>query len=184
VLSDEALELLLKERGGAVIPIAGEDTSMAPHLAGGDLIAAGPLKHSPRVGDLLVFRQRDYLVVHRYLGTARTPDGTPCLRTRGDGRNELDPPVAPSAVRARVTAVRRAGSWRSLDGPVPEAYARLVAWHDHAWAIAGIVGRRIGAGTLVTTIDRVLLRVASMLLFSPFHRRIAPPAQARAETSV
>ena len=178
------MTVLLSERGRAIVPIVGEDTSMVPHLSGGDLVAAGPPEPAPRPGDLLVFVQRDYLVVHRYLGAARDPSGRPCLRTRGDGRNELDPAVSHDAVRARVVAIRRAGVWRSLEGVGPAAYARLVAWHDLFWAGVGVAGRKVGLGRAAGFVDRAVLRVTAALLFAPLHVRIEAPDGAVPESPV
>lgn len=184
MLSAQSLRLVLSQQARAVVPIATGDTSMEPHLSGGDVVEAAVAPATPRPGDLLIFAQRDYLVLHRYLGTARTPDGEPCLRTRGDGRNELDPPVAAGAVVARAVAVRRAGVWRSLEGPGPSLYARLVAWHALAWAAAGIAARKVGLGGVVRSLDGALLGVASRLFFVPMHGRIAAPPATRSENSV
>ena len=173
---DEALRVLLSERGTAVISVAAEDTSMEPLLAGGGRIALVPPRKAPRRGDLLVYRQHDYLVVHRYLGRASAPDGRPCFRTRGDGRNTLDPPLFPDAVAARVTSVERSGSWRSLEGRGPALYARLVAWHGLVWAAAGVVLRPLRAGTAAAWLDRAFLRAADALFFEACHGRVAAPA--------
>jgi hypothetical protein len=184
VSGDEAIRLLLSDLGTAVIAVASGDTSMEPHLPGGCRIALAPARDVPRPGDVLVYRQHDYLVVHRYLGPAAAADGRPCLRTRGDGRNVLDPPVFADAVSARVTAVERSGSWRSLDGPGAAFYARLVAWHALAWAAAGAVSRPVGAGALVAWLDRAVLRVGATLFFTPFHGRVAAPVATGPERSV
>jgi hypothetical protein len=184
VLRDEALRLVLSERGTAVVPVTEGDTSMAPHLNGGDLVAVVAPREAHRSGDILIYRQQDYLVVHRYLGVARAPDGTPCLRTRGDGRNAFDPPVSAEAVIGRVVAVRRSGEWRSLDGAAASAYARLVAWHDLAWAAAGLAGTKVGLGGLVARLDRGLLTLGAPIAFRAVHRRIAPPAASGPAASV
>jgi hypothetical protein len=184
VLRDQAFQLVLSERGIAIVPVAAGDTSMAPHLAGGDLVAAVAPRERPQAGDLLVYRQQDYLVVHRYLGPAHTRDGRPCLRTRGDGRNTLDPPISAAAVIGRVVAVRRAGEWRSLEGRAASVYARLVAWHDLSWAAAGMAGRKVGLGGLVAGVDRWLLKLGVPTVFRLVHRRIAPPGAAGSDPSV
>jgi hypothetical protein len=167
-----------------MFPIAPGDTSMTPHLAGGDVVVAVPPRPVPRPGDLLIYLQQDYLVVHRYLGAARDPSGRPCLRTRGDGRNQLDPPLFAEAVRARVVSIGRSGAWRTVQGPMPEAYARLVAWHDQVWAVLGIAGRKVGLGRAVAAIDGALLRLVARLFFAPVHGRMAPPDRPRPEASV
>src|SRR5258706_15268006 len=90
----QALQLLMSERGRRSVPVTAGDTSMVPHLSGGDAVLVAPLTSPPASGDLLLFRQQDYLVVHRCLGVAGSRDGRPGFRTRGDGRNALDPHVA------------------------------------------------------------------------------------------
>ena len=166
-----------------MLPVADGDASMRPLLRGGDLVLAVSPGATPRAGDLIVFTQRDYLVVHRYLGGASAPDGTPCLRTRGDGRNQLDPPVLPGAVRGRVVAVRRGGIWRSLEGGPAQAFARAVAWHALAWSAAGVALGAIGLGAVAAAIDAFLLRLTAVLIPIVFPR-IPAPAAAGAERSV
>jgi len=176
VLRDQALRLLLFERGEAVVFVTEGDTSMVPHLRGGDAVLAAPLAAPPRRGDLLLYRQQDYWVVHRCLGWAAAPDGRNGLRTRGDGRNVLDPHLVVEDVRARVVALRRGGVWRSLQGPAACVYARFMAWHDLFWSAAGVVARRAGLGRAVAAIDFGVLRLSVPLVFPILHRRIAPPA--------
>lgn len=174
VLNDDALRLLIDSGRTAVLPVREGDRSMAPLLRGGDAVAAAA--GGPRgLGDLLVFLQRDYLVVHRFLGRARTRDGGSCLRTRGDGRNALDPPLDPGRVRARVSAVRREGCWRSLEGPGAALFRTLVAWHALAWSAAGVLARPVGLARVVAALDRAILSAGVPLLFPLLHRQAAPP---------
>ena len=184
VLREHALRLLLSERGAAIVLVAEGDTSMVPHLQGGDAVLAAPLLAPPGQGDLLLYQQQDYWVVHRFLGRAAASDGRKGLRTRGDGRNVLDPHLVAADVRARVVAVRRRGAWRSLEGPPARVYARLMAWHDMLWAAAGVAGRKAGLGPAVAAIDLLALRLAVPLAFPLFHRRIAPPAVAGPDGAV
>ena len=53
----------------------------------------------------MLYRQLDYLVVHRMLGSAWLAGGGPGLRTRGDGKPGLDPPLDARQVRGRVVAL-------------------------------------------------------------------------------
>jgi hypothetical protein len=175
---------MLSERGTAIVPITEGDTSMAPHLAGGDAVLATSRADRPRPGDLLLYRQGDYWVVHRFLGWTAGRDGNRGLRTRGDGRNALDPRLLPEDVLARVDALRRGGDWRSLSGARAGLYARLMAWHDLAWAAAGVVGGKLGIGGIVAAIDRSLLRVVVPLAFPIFHRRMPPPAASGPDRAV
>lgn len=184
VQQEQGLALLLSERGGAVVLIAEGDASMRPHLAGGDAVLAVPAAGTPRRGDLLLYRQQDYWVVHRCLGRVTTKDGRNGFRTRGDGRNELDPLLSPGDIRARVVALRRGGAWRSLDGMPARAYARMMAWHDTAWAAVGVAARSAGVAPVVASIDLLVLRLAVPVAFPLFHRRMSPPALASAQGPV
>ena len=184
VLRDHALELMLSDRGEVIVSVTEGDTSMVPHLRGGDAVLAVPSVAVPGPGDLLLFRQQDYWVVHRCLAWASASDGSRCLRTRGDGRNELDPPLPPADVRARIVALRRGGAWRSLQGGPARWYARCVAWHDMFFAAAGVLARKAGLGPAAAAIDRGTLRFWAPLTFPICHRRIAPPAASGSERPV
>jgi len=184
VLRDQALLLLLSERGEAVVAIREGDTSMVPHLKGGDAVLVVGATARLLTGDLLLYRQQDYWVVHRALAPLAAHDGIPALRTRGDGRNLLDPRLALKDVLARVVAVRREGDWRSLEGRPARVYARFMVWHDEFWALAGAVARNVGLGRLVAAIDLGVLRLAVPALFPLVHRRIAPPAASGPDATV
>jgi len=80
---DAALALLGEVGGTGVLPMIG--LSMRPTLPDGSEILVDFSARSFRPGDLVVFRQNQDVVVHRYLGRAHSPDRRPCLRTRGDG---------------------------------------------------------------------------------------------------
>ena len=184
VLRDQALQMMLAASGSAIVVVTPGDTSMAPHLRGGDAVLAVPLATPPGRGDLLLYRQRDYWVVHRCLGSVVTRDGRAGLRTRGDGRNALDPLLATEDVLARVSALRRGGVWRSLESPPARAYAQLLAWHDLFWAAAGVVARKSGLGRAVAASDFLVLRLSVPLAFPLFHRRIASPAVPGSDAAV
>ncbi len=140
-----------------------------------------------RFGDLVLFRQADYLVAHRYLGRWRERDGRPSLRTRGDARPVLDPAVEPSGVLGRAVGALRPDGWRSLEGARARAYARCLALHALAWTWAGGAARRLEealarAGARVplreaaARTDARLLRAADRLLFDRLHPAMpAPP---------
>jgi hypothetical protein len=168
--------MMLATRGSAVVVVTEGDTSMLPHLRGGDAVLAVPVAATPGRGELLLYRQQGYWVVHRCLGEAVTHDGRAGLRTRGDGRNALDPLLSPDDVLARVMALRRGGAWRSLEGRPARVYALLMAWHDLFWAAVGVAARSSGLGRLVAGIDLLVLRVSVPLAFPLCHRRIAQPA--------
>jgi signal peptidase I len=183
-LLDAAVELMGRSSGRGTFQVRGE--SMTPTLTPGSLVAVDFSQTSLRRGDILLFRQADYLTVHRLLGTARFPDGSPCLRTRGDGRNRLDPPLDRSRVHGRVFAVLRDEVWREMRSGRARLYATALAFHDLVWAAAGVlaaridrrVGREGSPGSLeraAGAVDRMLLGLFHRVLFPWFHPRIAAP---------
>ena len=149
----------------------------------GDAVLAVPTAGAPQRGDLLLYDQQDYWVVHRCLGRVKTKDGRVGIRTRGDGRN-VSIRFSHPLVRARVAALRRRGAWRSLDGFTARTYALLMAWHDVAWAAAAAAARRVGLESC-GGLDRFSRpQLAVPVAFPLFHRRTEPPGAAGAERSV
>jgi hypothetical protein len=175
---DAAVDLIGRHGRVAVLPVTGD--SMLPSLRAGQRIAVELLPGEPQRGDLLVFRQLDYLVVHRFLGPASREDDRPSLRTRGDHIPALDPVVERSRVRGRVIAFEDAGRWWGLDTGAARAWALAVAIHDLFWAAAGAVAsrldgrsRRLGLplslARWTTAVDRAALGLAYRLLFRALH---------------
>lgn len=169
-----------------LLPIEGD--SMLPTLRHGDRVAVefGPV--AAERGALLLYRQADYLVVHRLLGPADHADGSPRLRTRGDGRNELDPPLERERVRGRVFALESGGAWWDLESGGARAWALALALHGLGWSFVGAGARTIdrrvrgasaprGLAAFVARADRVVLRAAHRAAFRVFHRRL--PGQPR-----
>lgn len=184
-LLDAAVGLLGEAGIGGVISVQG--ASMVPTLAPGTEVQVEFAPRETRFGDLLVFRQADYLVVHRCLGRGRPDGGIRPLRCRGDGVPALDPPVAPSSVIARVQAARRDDGWRTLSTRRGRVYGMLLAAHDLVWGAAAALASRVEGGlrrrgvpfparSLVVRIDGALLRVADGVLFNRMHPRWTPPA--------
>ena len=176
---DAVVDLMGRAGEGAVLPMQGQ--SMIPLLREGQLIAVDLSPLEPVIGDLLLYRQLDYLVVHRYLGPATREDGHPLLRTRGDACLGLDPPLERKRVRGRVVAIEGQGCWWDLDGGGARAFAIAVALHDLFWAGTGALARRsdvlLGrAGLSVRTeawaarVDQITLRLSHRLLFRALHR--------------
>lgn len=90
--------------------------SMSPYLEAGDEIRLGPLpRGGPYFGDCIAWRDRDTLVVHRFLFRRRGG-----LATKADEATRMDGPVAGDRVIGRVTARRRKG--RILP------FGRMAAW--------------------------------------------------------
>jgi hypothetical protein len=169
-----------------VIVIKPGERSMLPQLEPGRRVVVDFSDDEPERGDILFFEQADYHVVHRFLGPAVLADGRPCLRTRGDLRPELDPPLERSRVLGRVVAMEDAeGAWWDLRGGGGRLYALALALHDLFWAAATVAatgvdrGLRLG-GRLrkrVIGLDQRLLHATHRLFFRRCHVRLArPPA--------
>jgi hypothetical protein len=185
----EAVDLLRAEGREALFRIRDTDTSMVPTLDPGRLVMIDFRPPRLRRGDLLLFRQSDYLVVHRLVGTARLPSGRSGLRTRGDAMHRLDPALSESDVVGRAVAAETRLGWRSLVGGRARLFARAMAWHDLWWARAGAGIARGGALAaravpLVCAIDRALLRLAHAALFRLTHRRMSRPPSDRSFAAV
>lgn len=170
VLLAAALDLLGPNGETVVLDVTGD--SMVPTLRDGDAVRVALGRGRLRFGDVLVFVQANSVVVHRYLGPARDRAGRPCLRTRGDGRSNLDPALDAGQVLGRVVAVRRDGAFWSLEGAGSRFYGTAIALHDLLWAAAATFGPRAASQRL----DRALLRRVDALLFRPLHARAAAPA--------
>jgi len=164
------VELLGAGDGTVELDVAG--TSMLPTLSPGDRVRIRLDRRTPKVGEIVVFSQGDSIVVHRYLGPAAARDGTPCLRSRGDGRSELDPPLFRERMIGTAVAVRRRGAWRSLDGGGARLYGAAVAAHDLVWSgVAHLAGRvSVGARSVAAALDRALLKGADRAFFAILHR--------------
>jgi hypothetical protein len=183
-LQDEALDLMGLSGGSHVWPMQGG--SMLPTLKDGQRVAIRLSAKELARGDLLLFRQEDYLVVHRLLGNTTGQGGEPRLRTRGDGRIALDPPLDPSLVRGVVVAIEDDGSWWDLRGGGARLYAIAVFLHDFFWAVSGMVARKLegllrklGVSlpivAMVERIDRALLSLVHRSLFKHLHARYTLP---------
>ena len=180
-----ALDLIGSSGGGPrVIPVVGE--SMVPTLSDGDAVLVDLESPRPRIGDVVVFRTRDDLVVHRYLGAVHTRRNGRHLRLRGDGRPTFDPPVTRAQILGIVRAVERGGVWWDLDRSGARVWGVAVASHDHFWGGALAVLRRARGGSSraegwIARVDREMLRLADRVLFGVFHHRVPePPPPSRA----
>lgn len=181
---DAAVEMMGRAGRGGTVRVVGD--SMEPTLSEAQLLDAEFRTDPPRRGDLVLFRQVDYLVVHRYLGPCRATDGRRAYRTRGDGRLFLDPAVPPERLIGRVRGACYGDVWRTFRTRRGALYGRLVAAHDLAWAAAGAVARsgdralakvRLPAFLVaaVGACDRALLRAAHALLFRLTHPVVGAP---------
>jgi len=184
-LLDVGVELLADSRGVGAVPIRDGDRSMLPTLTAGQRVAVDLRSRGGRRGEILLFRQNDYLVVHRMLGRARFPDGSEALRTRGDAGPGLDPPVAPCSVKGRVIAAQEPdGGWRRFTGTRARSYGLALAWHGLFWSAVGRAAQTFGRDAPlhrgVLALDRGLVRLCHALLFRSCHpRTTGPPGEDR-----
>lgn len=178
---DAAVHLIAGPGRVAILPMTGE--SMLPTLRAGQRVAVELALERPERGDLLLFRQVDYYVVHRYLGPASGADGKPCLRTRGDHMPRLDSPLDPERVLGRVVAIEEEGGWLDLDSGGARLYGLAVALHDLVWSVAVLVGGKLETvlgrprGSLrerVAGWDRALLARAHRIFLRLARRRPRP----------
>jgi signal peptidase I len=162
---DAAVELLARSGTRGTMIVRG--TSMEPTLSPGAVIEVDFSRSSLQPGDLLVFRQAEFIVVHRLVHARRGG----MLRTQGDGCPDPDPPVARESVLGRVTAFERSPGVRlSLDGASARRHARRIARGLRVSAfvircasitdtLLGKIGIRPGLRTRLTTAQRAALRL-------------------------
>jgi len=177
---DAAVELMGQAGRHADLPVEGE--SMSPNLPDGSRIHVLLRPPSrPRMGDVLVFRQADSLVVHRYLCRVRR-DGREWLRTRGDGKINFDPFVDPERVLGKVLAFTYQGQRWELGGALARFYAVKIALHDLFWGFLGRLTRGIDASLeppdgpgrctgWAHAMDAYLLSLVHRIVFPLLHRR-------------
>jgi len=185
LLLDAAVALMGHAGRLGIVRVLGE--SMRPILPPESLLSVDFAPADLRRGDLLLFRQGQYLAVHRLLFHSTDREGRPCLRTRGDNVLALDPPVDPARVIGRVTAMRRDGEWRDLMTPRARLYAALLAYHDFFWTGSSAVADRtldrafralhvpFSPRRTVARLDGALLRAADRLFFRAIHAPVPPP---------
>ena len=130
---------LSKAAGGTVrLPVSG--ASMSPLLRQGDVVVVRMGQGGPRLGDVVVRRQGEALVVHRVVRVTGS-----CFVTKGDAVLTADPPAGEEDILGIVTAVEGAvhvdltrGIWRGVN-PVLAVYSRSVAG---LWKWMSAWGRR------------------------------------------
>ena len=108
---------------------------MEPALAHGEKVRlVGAARRRPRVGDVVLARQKDGLRLHRLVwGPPLSPLGSP-WRTKADRGLLLDPPLAAGDVLASVEAVE------GRPGARPRRSGRALA------SLAGAIAARLRKG--------------------------------------
>jgi signal peptidase I len=184
------VELLGSSGRQAVIPVEGG--SMVPTFPPETVILVDFSARSPVVGDIILFHQAGSLVVHRFLARVDSRNFGPCMRTRGDSIQALDPPLLDKDLLGRVIAYRRSGTWYRLEGAGARLWAAMVGAHDYFWAVVAVgAGRmdgvlsRIGLGRRLKPaagyLDQIGLRLGDRILFHLLHRTMDPPTLQEAE---
>ncbi len=176
---DAAVDLIGKS--GHLGSVAVTGFSMLPTFARVERLAVEFSPMGLAFGDVLVFRQRGMLVVHR-LVQRQQREGSQRLRTRGDGTIAFDPWVDPESVIGRVVAVGYDdGTWRSLRNPGARFYGWALAAHDFVWGGLGAVVLKFGGRSgpdwhwRLGRLDHFKLRVGHWLLFRALHRVVPSP---------
>jgi hypothetical protein len=107
----ELLGELLARGESATFRVEGK--SMHPTIVSGDVITVRGVDPADLyVGDIVAFRQRDSLIVHRIIDLQRPSDGPLLFRTAGDGNSWDDGAQADDVLIGRVVLVRgRRGEW-------------------------------------------------------------------------
>jgi hypothetical protein len=159
---------------------------MLPTIVDGQKVVIKLGRRRLERGDLILFRLAKDLVVHRLLGESVSPEGRPCLRTRGDGRQFFDPPVYHEMVEGRVIALQTEQGWCELRSAGAKIYSLCLVLHGFCWTMLSLLARRVegalrGAGIAwpmqcwIGRLDAGLLRLVHRLLFKPLHARYTLP---------
>jgi hypothetical protein len=172
---DAAVDLM--GRAGEVGVVEVQGLSMEPTFGGTRKIAVEFGAETLRFGEILVFRQRGILVVHRLIGRGAR------FRMRGDGTISFDPWLAPEDVVGRVIAMEReSGEWLGVRSRLAKLYGVAVGLHNLFWGGLGAVlvklmGRRGEDWRWrVGKLDQWMLRLAHRLFFSSIHKSVPNPS--------
>ena len=108
----ETVKDLLKQ--GHSVELSAYGRSMIPYLRPGQKVQLAPVDMTQIVrGDLVAFHKVDYLVVHR-VHAVIFEKGTIHLLTKGDSNLNFDALVDEQNYLAKVIAVQRGSSWRTV----------------------------------------------------------------------
>ncbi len=176
---DAAVDLIGK--AGHLGSLAVTGFSMLPTFARVERLAVEFSPTGLAFGDVLVFRQRGVLVVHR-LVQRQERGGSLRLRTRGDGTISFDPWVDPESVIGRVVAVGYGGgTWRNLRNLRARFYGWALAAHGLGWGGLGVVVLKFGGRHgpdlhwRLGRLDRFKLRLAHWTFFRALHPIVPAP---------
>jgi hypothetical protein len=180
---DETARLWV-EAGGGLLPVSGR--SMRPTFEEAARVWMEPANDA-RFGDLLVYSNGEFLIVHRVVAV----HAGPLYRTKGDGLPHLDPRLVPAEqVLGRVVVIERGGARYRIDGAGGRAYARMTGalsalegfLYRFAYRMDRLIGRVTGSSAgggpalmraLLQGCGRLLFGALDRLLFRSFHRPLA-----------
>ena len=171
---DAAMDMI--GRAGVRGAVAVDGVSMHPTFAGVERLA---VEFSPKgisFGDILVFRQRGTLVVHRLVGKF---DAGARLKTRGDGTISFDPWLSENDVVGRVFALEYpGGEWRGIRGGGGRFYGWCLAAHDLCWGLMGSLIWKIGGDDWrwrLGRLDLFKLKIVHAVTFRAFNPIVDTP---------
>ena len=108
-----------------VITVVGR--SMRPLLPAGSRVQVQPLDRCPRLGQILVFKAGDRLVVHRLIHVRETVTGAYELITKGDLSARIDDPIPQDQVVGHATHLLVWNRWIPLNHAPGRVAGRLLA---------------------------------------------------------
>jgi hypothetical protein len=171
---DAAVDLIGRAGVRGAVAVAG--VSMHPTFDGVERLAVEFSPEKVAFGDVIVFRQRGTLVVHRLVFKI---DGGKRLKTRGDGTVSFDPLVDAGSVVGRVFALEYPGNeWRGIRGAGARFYGRCLAAHGLCWGLLGGLAWKIAGDSWqwrIGRLDRFKLTVVHGVLFRLFNPRVDKP---------
>jgi signal peptidase I len=128
--------------------------SMAPLIGSGDRVLVGKVAaEQVRFGDIVVFRRKGDLIVHRVFRKHRTANGLR-FSEKGDTRFAFAP-VGGEQIVGRVTMVEKRGRMLSLTSPLSRfTNLALSAWLY--WTAAGITMLRSSRSKTIRGVGKVL----------------------------
>jgi len=168
---DAAVDLIGRSGVRGSVEVAG--VSMHPTFSDVERLAVEFAPAKPAFGDVIVFRQRGTLVVHRLV-----QQGTR-LRTRGDGTISFDPWLDPGDVIGRVFALEYPGGvWRGIRGRRARCYGWWFAAHSLCWGALGALLLKLGLDDWqwrLGRVDRLVLALVHALAFRALNPVVPAP---------
>jgi peptidase S24-like protein len=126
--NDGQRRLVLEVLGaGGRMWVRGGGSSMHPTIRAGERVLLEPVCGRPSRGEIVAFRRRSRIFVHRVI---RVTDGG--ILTRGDALLSCDEPVTWDSIIGMVTAVERHGHVMALRPTVRHGVVALVLFGLHS----------------------------------------------------